>query len=226
MSDHHLHQAEDINKLMQQTKERLKELACINQTTAIIKAGKSIDETLQQIADIMPAAWQYPEFTCARIVFDMNEYRTKDFSASNWQLTQLFTTIDNKSGRVEVYYSKEFVTIDEGPFMFEERQLINNLAAMIAGYLNSITALRIIRSTGEHEVFGDAESLKTSHRKLLHKFLNENNYSRDLYHDLMPFKVKEILLVGTLYDAYSIEREGRFADYVLGEYRQLNLTFT
>ncbi|MBI9054333.1 MAG: pyruvate, phosphate dikinase [Bacteroidales bacterium] len=40
----------------------------------------------------------------------------------------------------------------------------------------------------------------------------------------MPFKVKEILLVANLYDAYSIEKEGRFSDHILGEYNQLNLT--
>jgi len=63
-------------------------------------------------------------------------------------------------------------------------------------------------------------------RELLHRFLNENNYPRDLYHDLMQFKVREILLVGSLYDAYSLESEGRFAEQILGEYRHLNLTFT
>ncbi|NQT76976.1 MAG: pyruvate, phosphate dikinase [Bacteroidetes bacterium] len=40
----------------------------------------------------------------------------------------------------------------------------------------------------------------------------------------MPFKVKEILLVANLYDAYSIEKEGRFSEHVLGEYHQLSLT--
>ncbi|MBU8891563.1 MAG: pyruvate, phosphate dikinase [Bacteroidales bacterium] len=40
----------------------------------------------------------------------------------------------------------------------------------------------------------------------------------------MPFKVKEILLIANLYDAYSIEKEGRFSDHILGEYQQLNLT--
>jgi hypothetical protein len=40
----------------------------------------------------------------------------------------------------------------------------------------------------------------------------------------MPFKVKEILLVATLYDAYSIEKEGRFSDHMLGQYHQLNLS--
>jgi len=220
------HNAEDINRLVQQTKERLKELACINQTTSIIKTGKSIDETLQQIVDILPAAWQYPEYTCARIVFEKTTYRSKQFSESAWSMKQEFSTINNKNGIVEIYYLKEFVNIDEGPFMFEERQLINNIAALIAGYLNSIAALKLIKNDDSPGLFSVPYKGGSSNRKLLHKFLNENNYSRDLYHDLVPFNVKEILLVGTLYDAYSIEREGRFADHVLGEYRQLNLAYT
>ena len=39
----------------------------------------------------------------------------------------------------------------------------------------------------------------------------------------MLFKVKEVLLVATLYDAYSIEKEGHFSEHILGEYHQLNL---
>jgi hypothetical protein len=62
-----------------------------------------------------------------------------------------------------------------------------------------------------------------SSRQLLQRFLNKHNSERDLFHDLMPFKVKEILLVATLYDAYSIEKEGRFSDHMLGQYHQLNL---
>lgn len=46
---------------------------------------------------------------------------------------------------------------------------------------------------------------------------------RDIFQELMPFKVKEILLVATLYDSYSIVREGQFSDKIRGEYLQLNL---
>jgi hypothetical protein len=61
-------------------------------------------------------------------------------------------------------------------------------------------------------------------RMLLQKFLAKQNANRDIFHDLMRYKVKEILLVATLYDAFSIEKEGRFSEHILGEYSQLNLT--
>lgn len=63
----------------------------------------------------------------------------------------------------------------------------------------------------------------TQRQQLLYHFLQNQNAERDVYHDLMPFKVKEILLIATLYDAFSIEREGRFVDEIFGEFHQLNL---
>ncbi len=59
----------EYKKLLHEQQERVKELSCINQTTYILKEGKPIEETLQQIVLLLPAAWQYPEYTSARIMF-------------------------------------------------------------------------------------------------------------------------------------------------------------
>ncbi len=213
---------------MHERRERLKELAAINQTTQILREGKPVDETLQQLAMIFPDAWQYPAYTVVRIVFDGKEYRSVRFAETIWVQRQQFETINGKKGYIEVYYTREFVQEDEGPFLIEERHLITNLANMIAGYLNSIEARAILRKTKEVKddapYIGDKPQPKITSRQLLQKFLNKSNYDRDVYHDLMPFKVKEILLVANLYDAYSIEKEGRFSEHVLGEYHQLSLT--
>ena len=59
---------------------------------------------------------------------------------------------------------------------------------------------------------------------VVQSFINRNNLHRDIYHDMMPFKVKEILLVSHLYDAYLIEGEGKFSENILSDYANLNLT--
>ena len=59
---------------------------------------------------------------------------------------------------------------------------------------------------------------------VVQSFINRANRYRDIYHDLMPYKVKEILLVSHLYDAYLIEGEGRFSEIMLYDYGNLNLT--
>jgi hypothetical protein len=213
----------EYNRLLHDQQERLKELACINQTTYILKEGKPIEESLQQIVLLLPAAWQYPEYTVARISFMGKEFESVDFKETNWKMIQEFNTIDGEKGSIEVFYLTEFSPEREGPFLKEERDLIQNISSLITGYINSYKARDIIRLTQIPQI--DEEDIReVSSRKLLQKFLDRHNAERDVFHDLMPFKVKEILLVANLYDAYSIEGEGRFSDHMLGEYYQMSLT--
>jgi hypothetical protein len=215
-----------FQKLQAENAERLKELAAINRTTQITREGKSIDETLRQICMVLPPAWQYPEFTGARITFDGKEYKSSEFELTSWVQRQRFETIDERVGIIEIYYMREFPTLDEGPFMTEERNLINNLASIIGSYINSALAKEAFKGKAQAQPPQpwQVEIPEGGSKHLLQRFLNKNNQDRDIYHDLTPFKVKEILLVANLYDAYNIEREGRFSEHVLGEYHQLNLT--
>lgn len=213
----------EYHRLLHEQQERLKELACINQTTYILKEGKPIEETLQQIALLLPAAWQYPEYTYARIKFLDKIFETPEFQETTWKMIQEFNTIDDENGTIEIFYNKEFSIENEGPFLKEERDLIQNIASLITGYINSYKARDIIRMAQVPKE-NDDDMTNVSSRKLLQKFLERHNAERDVFHDLQPFKVKEILLVANLYDAYSIEGEGRFSDHMLGEYYQLSLT--
>ena len=217
-----------LKKIMYEKTERLKELSCINQTTSILKSEKSVENALRQVVYILPDAWQYPENTVARISYDGNEYLSPNFITTKWRQRQPFLTIDDKVGEIEVYYTKEFPDMDEGPFMKEERDLINNISTLICNYLNTLqgeVAIKKYRADEElKQKFQAARDFLLNKRKLLQNFLEKNNYDRDIFHDLMKFKVKEILIISNLYDAYSLEREGRFSDYILGVYYQLNLT--
>lgn len=213
----------EFKRLVHEQRERLKELGCINQTTYILKEGKPIEETLQQIALLLPAAWQYPEYTVARISFMNKDFESREFRESKWKMIQEFNTIDEETGIIEIFYTKEFREEQEGPFLKEERDLIQNIASLITGYVNSYKARDLIR-TANIPKKEDFDLTNISSKKLLQKFLDRHNAERDVFHDLQPFKVKEILLVANLYDAYSIEGEGRFADHILGEYYQMSLT--
>ncbi len=211
-----------FNRAMRDQQERLKELACINRVTQILKEGKTIEETLMHLVLTLPAAWQYPEYTIARITYADRHYETPDFRETEWEMVQDFKTLGG-DGSIGIYYTREFMKEFEGPFLKEERDLIANLSKLITGFINSIIARDSgVSLTSESASEEDSENL--SSRKLLQKFLDRHNAERDVFHDLMPFMVKEILLVASLYDAYSIEGEGRFSDHMLGEYYQMSLT--
>jgi hypothetical protein len=47
---------------------------------------------------------------------------------------------------------------------------------------------------------------------------------KQIYHDLMAYKITEILLVATLYDAFNLEQEGQLTEQIFEEYYQLNLS--
>ncbi len=208
--------------------KHLKELSCINQIVGVLKENKSLAVSLKEIVTLLPQFWQYDDYAVARIHFDGENYKSPNFNFSPWKLQKRFSTIKGKLGYIEVYYTAEFMEDDHGPFCNEEANLLSIITSKITGFLNSLEA-KSKKSDNEHEFISfhreeNPKEKKLVSRKLLQRFINKNNYARDIYHDLMPYKVKEILLVANLYDAYSIEKEGRFSEYVLGEYSTLNLT--
>lgn len=62
-----------------------------------------------------------------------------------------------------------------------------------------------------------------SNEELLQVFKKYKSDS-EIFHDLMRFKVRELLLVATIFDAYSLEQDGLLAEKIFGEYFHLNLT--
>jgi hypothetical protein len=47
---------------------------------------------------------------------------------------------------------------------------------------------------------------------------------RDMFHDLMRYRVREILLVASLYDSFVLEQDGALSEQIYGEFFSLNLT--
>ncbi|MEA3316905.1 MAG: hypothetical protein U9R54_03010, partial [Bacteroidota bacterium] len=130
----------DNNRLIAESKERLKELSCINRTTSIIRESKSIEETLNKIVLLLPEAWQYPEFTVAQITYNNKKFVSPRFINTEWSLKQSFETIDGDIGVIQVCYIKELPISFEGPFLKEERELLNNISNLILGHVNGVKA--------------------------------------------------------------------------------------
>ena len=213
-----------IEDLLSEHRERIKELTCITQTVRILKSGQPVEEILQQICLILPAGWWHSNHTSVRICYGSIEVTTPKFVETEWRQAQYFKTIGEKQGSVEVFYQQEFPLGDEGPFLKEERDLINNLAAMISSYLSNIEMEE--SASRQHKTWtasSDMQTLIPDSRQLLQRFLSNQNTTINTLHDLMPFKVIEILMVATLYDTFSIESEGRFIEHIMGEHYQNNI---
>ncbi|MBW1862336.1 MAG: PAS domain S-box protein [Deltaproteobacteria bacterium] len=109
--------------------KRVKELNCLY---SISKLGQrrrlSLEEILQRIVDLMPPAWQYPKITCARVILEGQEFRTRNFNETIWKQSGDIIVHGQPSGTLEVCYLKKRPANDEGPFLKEERSLINAIA--------------------------------------------------------------------------------------------------
>jgi response regulator RpfG family c-di-GMP phosphodiesterase len=68
---------------------------------------------------------------------------------------------------------------------------------------------------------GDINSYKI---RIQESFEETYELRSQIYHALMPFRIKEILIVSSLYDAFIIEEEGLIAELVIGEYQHLLLS--
>ncbi len=116
--------------------ERVKELTCLYGISSLAeKPGISLEEIFQGIVDLIPPAWQYPEVTCARITVGDKEFKTHDFKTTKWKQTTDLRIKKDKEGTVEVYYLEERPDIDEGPFLTEERALIEAIAKELWGII-------------------------------------------------------------------------------------------
>ncbi len=109
--------------------ERVKEQNCLYGISALVDTPDiSIEEIIQGTVDLIPHGWQYPEIACARIVLEEKEFRSAKFEESIWKQTTDMFVHGNPIGTVEVHYMDEKPEEDEGPFLREERSLINAIA--------------------------------------------------------------------------------------------------
>lgn len=125
-----------LQKQTHALEKRVKELKCLYGISDIVeKSDLSTEEILQEIVDLIPLSWQYPEASCARIIFRDKEYRTKNFKNTVWKQTSEIAVYCEQAGTLEVCYLAEKPVIDEGPFLKEERALIDAVACRLGNIL-------------------------------------------------------------------------------------------
>lgn len=144
-------QAERENKkLLHDVSERVKELTVMHDVAQILQVNeKTTPELLEEIVTRMPAAWQFPEISAARIVFGELSFQTTNFSSTEWHQCVEFVTADGQLGNIEVVYLEERPNEFEGPFLPEERRLIDCLADMLRSTLDRRQAQEKLKRSEE-----------------------------------------------------------------------------
>ena len=114
-------------------RERVKELTCLYGIAQIaVRPGTSLEEVLQSVVELLPSAWQYPEIASARITLDGTVYETAGFQEAGQKQAADMVVDGQPRGTVEIVYAGQKPELDEGPFLKEERNLIDEVSRQIA----------------------------------------------------------------------------------------------
>ena len=120
--------------------ERVKELTCMYRIAQIAaESDLCLDDTLQEIVELLPLAWQHPDITRARIVLGDRTFCSSGFEMGPQHLFAEVHVRGTQHGRVEVFCANsDEQTSDEprhpgeSPFLPEERHLIEGVARELA----------------------------------------------------------------------------------------------
>ncbi len=126
----------DKEHALHQLNERIKELTTLYRTSQILhQEQKPFHEMLREIVSILPLGWQYPEFAAARIDLGGEIFSSPNFENSKHKQKAEFQIPPNITGVLEVVYTEDRPVESEGPFLAEERHLINMIAEMLQEHL-------------------------------------------------------------------------------------------
>jgi signal transduction histidine kinase len=123
-------------------RERVKELTALHATARLLQDDlRPSAEVVRDIVALLPPAWQYPAITEARIRFQDLKVATPGFRETPWMQRAAFG-----DGTIEIAYTDERPAEAEGPFLIEERDLLESLAEMLRSFFRRRLADQAVQS--------------------------------------------------------------------------------
>jgi predicted nucleotidyltransferase len=120
---------QSVEFVLASLKERAKELNCLYQVEELFsKPSITMEDIYKGIIRAIPPGWQFPDVCRAKLTIGGVEYKLEQFRESAFELTAKIKASGEVFGTIHVYYLEERPSADEGPFLEEERKLINTIA--------------------------------------------------------------------------------------------------
>ena len=141
---------EELQKTNQALQERVKELNCLYGLAQLVERPKiTLEGIFQGLVELIPPGWQYPEITAARITFEKRRFKTGNFRKTAWLQSADIKVHGKKTGTIEVCYLKKRLPMDEGPFLRQERDLLDALAERLSRIAEREQAEEQLKATNQ-----------------------------------------------------------------------------
>lgn len=115
--------------------ERLKELTTLHRASQILQFdSKPTEEIMRDLVTILPAGWQHEEITAARIVAGGLSVTTPNYKTGVHRQVAEFHVPEREPSFIEVVYLEKKPDEFEGPFLEEERRVLDIIAEMLRIY--------------------------------------------------------------------------------------------
>jgi PAS domain S-box-containing protein len=109
--------------------ERIKELNCLYGISNLFETeGASLSWIMQRAVNLIPGAWQYPDYACARITLGRREFQTDHFAESPHRQSADIVIKGEPVGKVEVFYRDDCPGCRPDLFLPEETKLLGSIA--------------------------------------------------------------------------------------------------
>lgn len=132
------HAEQELKKYSYYLQERVKEMNCLYR---VARMGTSleapIEEMLESSAIALSSAFQYPGVTSVRIRYRDSSFQTEGFCETAWCHSAEIIVGDYVAGDVQVCYLDEVPKADDGPFLTEERVLVETVAHMLGRMIHT-----------------------------------------------------------------------------------------
>jgi len=157
----------DPEKAVWALRERIKELNCLYAIAQLAESdGRPFSEILNVIAaTIIPPSWQFPEITCARITIRDDSHMSPDFEFTPWHMSSPVRIFGEVAGEVTVCYLEDRPPAFEGPFLHEERVLLDAIAERIGAISMRLSAEKDLQETN-HQLMMERQTLQETNTAL------------------------------------------------------------
>lgn len=174
-------------------RERIKELNCLYRISQLAESvSLDLDEILEGVVKVLPSSWQYPEVASAGITFLDRLFTSPGFRLTPWAQTAPISVHGEPSGWVTVCYHEERPFAHEGPFLREERILLDAVAGRIGAIAMRHAAEREL-TEANHQLRLERQTLQDTNAALKTVLARIEEEKREIRRDIRQNLEKVVL---------------------------------